>query len=110
MTSTITLTDFFNGMDYVKTFSLTDSVGNPVDITGYSFKFRARLPESTTNAIDKVMSLSASPSTGIFSLNLSPSDTTLTIGRTYAYQVQGTTNTGVKRVYVVGEFEVQKTF
>jgi hypothetical protein len=104
----IDLDDFFEDRDYNKTFQLTDA-GTPVNITSYAFKFLARLPESGTNAVSKLMSITTAAS-GLFSVALDTSDTNLSTGRVYAYQVQGTTAAGEQYVYVTGEFEVKKTY
>jgi hypothetical protein len=104
----IDLDDFFEDKDYNKTYQLTDG-GTPVDITSYAFRFRARLPESNANAVDKLMSITTAAS-GLFSVALDSSDTNLSTGRTYAYQIQGTTAAGEQYVYVTGEFEVKKTY
>lgn len=109
MTDTIVLNDFYEDQDYNKTFQLNDSAGTPINITGYSFAFKARLPEAGTNAISKAMTLTT-PASGLFSLALDSSDTNLLSGRVYSYQIQGSTGAGEKGVYVVGEFEVKKTF
>lgn len=108
-TQTINLTDFFEDKDFNKTYQLTSDGTTPVDITSYSFIWVARLPEATTNAVSKAMSIVAAAS-GTVSVNLDSSNTDLTQGRTYVYQVQGTTDTSECHVYVEGEFEVKKTY
>lgn len=107
-TVTIDLEDVFKNRDYNKTFQLKDG-STPIDITNYWFRFLARLPESGTNAVDKLC-VTATAASGLFSVMLDTSDTNLSENRVYAYQIQGTTDAGEKYVYVTGEFLLNKTY
>lgn len=74
----------------VRTFSLTDSAGDAIDITGYTFYFTIKENKSDTYAnalLAKTYTNTVDPETGIITITLTASDTNITPGD-YFYDIE----------------------
>lgn len=80
----------YEGEDKIWTVTITDSSGNPIDITGYTFLFvvKENINDSDDDAIiDKEITSHSDPTNGVTEITINSSDTNNLSGK-YLYDYQ----------------------
>lgn len=98
------------GDNYPFQWTLTDSSGTAVDITGYSFTMVADPASDPTDSSDNVLSLTGTlsdPTNGVFLFSPTTEEMNITPG-TYFYEVQMIDASANVRTIVEGQFTIEQ--
>lgn len=92
-----TTNNITRGTDWTFTFTLSDSSGTVLDLTGYNFLFTAKANKTDAD-VDAVISkdsiVSSDPTSGVVSVALTDDDTDIAAGR-YWYDLKWTDGLGL---------------
>jgi len=103
--------DIYEGEDKVWTVTITDSAGDPIDITGYTFLFtvKRKLNDSDGNAlIRKEITSHSDPTNGITEITLVSADTNDKSGN-FFYDYQWLSDSNQRRVVLKNAaFQIEK--
>lgn len=103
--------DIYEGEDKTWTVTITDSAGDPIDITGYTFLFMVKTNISDTDAnaiITKQITSHSDPTNGVTQIALDSSDTEDSSGK-YVYDYQWLdTSTKRRPILKEGTFEIEQ--
>jgi len=101
--------EIYEGNDSTWTVTITDSSGDAVDITGYTFLFTVKksISDSDDDAlISKNITTHISPTTGVTTITLNRADTLGKDKTTYYYDYQWIDTSDKRRTILKGLFSI----
>ena len=99
------------GRDVRVVFTLKDSAGSAIDLTGYTFyaQVRNRPKRAGTLLFSFTCSLSATPTDGQVIMTAADTDLDTVTANTGYYDLLGVDGTGLERTYVEGKLTIKES-
>lgn len=99
--------EFYRGDSFQASFKIM-SAGLPIDISGWSIKFMLKkdVADTDANALISTSATLTDPSLGLYTLELSPADTSIDTGSNFVYDLQHSYN-GSYRMTISGKCDVK---
>lgn len=92
------------GEDVTLTYTLLDTAGDPLDLTGWTAQYKVWTP-GNDNVLTKTVTISGTPTTGVCTVALAAADLGMAPG-VYLYELRRT-NSGSVTSVVEGKFTVR---